>query len=80
MDATQAVNLGREAVMLTLLLGLPVLLVGFAAAYGWHKAFYLAGVPGLLSALLLWRFIREPAAGERPVAVSPRHDLALNSP
>jgi MFS family permease len=58
----------------------PVLLVGFAAAYGWHKAFYLAGVPGLLSALLLWRFIREPAAGERPVAVSPRHDLALNSP
>jgi predicted MFS family arabinose efflux permease len=38
----------------------PVLLVGFAAAYGWHKAFYLAGVPGLISALLLWRFIREP--------------------
>ncbi len=38
----------------------PVLLVAFAAAYGWHKAFYLAGVPGLISALLLWRFIREP--------------------
>ena len=39
----------------------PVLLVGFAAAYGWHKAFYLAGVPGLISAFLLWRFVREPA-------------------
>jgi MFS family permease len=38
----------------------PVLLVGFAAAFGWHKAFYLAGLPGLLSAFLLWRFIREP--------------------
>jgi len=38
----------------------PVLLVGFAAAYGWHRAFYLAGVPGLISALLLWRFVREP--------------------
>jgi predicted MFS family arabinose efflux permease len=40
----------------------PVLLVGFAAAYGWHQAFYLAGVPGLISALLLWIFIREPEA------------------
>jgi MFS transporter, ACS family, hexuronate transporter len=38
----------------------PVLLVGFAAAFGWHKAFYLAGLPGLVSAFLLWRFIREP--------------------
>ncbi len=32
MDATDAVNLGREAVMLTLLLALPVLLVGFLVA------------------------------------------------
>jgi ACS family hexuronate transporter-like MFS transporter len=39
----------------------PVLLVGLAAAYGWHVAFYLAGLPGLISALLLWRFVREPA-------------------
>jgi predicted MFS family arabinose efflux permease len=46
----------------------PVLLVGFATAFGWHKAFYLAGVPGLVSAFLLWRFIREPAP--EPVAAS----------
>lgn len=39
----------------------PVLLVAFATAYGWHKAFYLAGIPGLISAFLLWRFIDEPA-------------------
>jgi ACS family hexuronate transporter-like MFS transporter len=39
----------------------PVLLVAFATAFGWHKAFYLAGIPGLLSAFLLWRFIDEPA-------------------
>jgi MFS transporter, ACS family, hexuronate transporter len=45
----------------------PVLLVGFASAFGWHKAFYLAGVPGLVSALLLWRFIREP---EPPAAAA----------
>jgi MFS transporter, ACS family, hexuronate transporter len=42
----------------------PVLLVGFAAAWGWRSAFFLAGVPGLVSALLLWRFVREPAAPE----------------
>ncbi len=38
----------------------PVLLVAFATAYGWHRAFYLAGIPGLISALLIWRYIREP--------------------
>jgi predicted MFS family arabinose efflux permease len=43
-------------------LAAPVLLVGFATTFGWHHAFYLAGVPGLISAFLLWRFIREPAA------------------
>jgi ACS family hexuronate transporter-like MFS transporter len=39
----------------------PVLLVAFATAYGWHRAFYLAGIPGLISAFLIWRFIQEPA-------------------
>jgi MFS transporter, ACS family, hexuronate transporter len=39
----------------------PVLLVSIAAAYGWRHAFFLAGAPGLIAALLLWRFIREPA-------------------
>jgi flagellar biosynthetic protein FliQ len=32
MDATQAVNLGRQAVMLVLTLAAPVLLVGFVVA------------------------------------------------
>jgi len=40
----------------------PVLLVSFATAYGWREAFYLAGIPGLVSAALLWFLIREPAA------------------
>jgi len=40
----------------------PVLLVSFAAAYGWRSAFYLAGIPGLISAGLIWFLIREPAA------------------
>jgi ACS family hexuronate transporter-like MFS transporter len=40
----------------------PVLLVAFATAYGWHKAFFISAIPGLISAFLLWRYIDEPAA------------------
>jgi MFS family permease len=38
----------------------PVLLVAFATAYGWHRAFYISGIPGLISAFLIWRCIQEP--------------------
>ena len=43
----------------------PVLLVAFAEAFGWRSAFYLAGVPGILSAILLWLLIDEPAPAPR---------------
>jgi predicted MFS family arabinose efflux permease len=51
----------------------PVLLVGFATAWGWQRAFFLAGTPGLVSAWLLWRFVREPAAAvvQAPVVREP---------
>ena len=39
----------------------PVLLVAFATAYGWRNAFFLAGIPGLLAAMLMWKLIGEPA-------------------
>jgi predicted MFS family arabinose efflux permease len=38
----------------------PVLLVAFATAYGWRHAFFIAAVPGLVAAFLLWRLVREP--------------------
>jgi len=38
----------------------PVLLVWFATAFGWREAFFLAGVPGLVSVALIWWLIREP--------------------
>jgi predicted MFS family arabinose efflux permease len=45
-------------------------LVRIAAAYDWHAAFYIAGIPGLILAGLIWRFVDEPApppaSGERP--------------
>ena len=36
----------------------------FATAFSWREAFYLAAVPGLLSAALIWFMLKEP----RPVA------------
>jgi predicted MFS family arabinose efflux permease len=40
----------------------PVLLVAFATAFGWRSAFFLAGVPGLITAFLIWWLIRETPA------------------
>ena len=48
----------------------PVVLVGFATAYGWRHAFFLAGAPGLLAALLMVWMIREPEPAARRVAAS----------
>jgi predicted MFS family arabinose efflux permease len=55
----------------------PVLLVGFAESFGWRHAFFLAGAPGLLTALLLWGLVKEAppesAAGAAPSGtVKPR--------
>ena len=36
------------------------LLVRVAAFYDWHTAFFIAGVPGLVLAFLIWRFVDEP--------------------
>jgi len=38
----------------------PVVLVAFATAFSWREAFYLAAVPGLISAALIWFMLREP--------------------
>lgn len=38
----------------------PILTTQIAARYGWRWSFFIAGAPGLLMALLLWKFVREP--------------------
>lgn len=48
----------------------PVLLVWIAEVYGWREAFYMAGIPGLILAVLIWRFVEEPPAAPRPVAAA----------
>jgi len=42
----------------------PIVLVAIAAAYHWRAAFYLAAVPGLICAFLIWKFVREPRTHE----------------
>jgi ACS family hexuronate transporter-like MFS transporter len=55
----------------------PVLLVSFAAAFGWRHAFFLAGAPGLLTALLMWRFVREAPVSSASVESAPRQVSTL---
>ncbi len=37
----------------------PIVLVWLAETYDWRTAFYIAGVPGLVLALLIWKFVAE---------------------
>jgi len=39
----------------------PLVLVPIALAYGWRDAFYLAAIPGLISAAIIWFYVKEPA-------------------
>jgi ACS family hexuronate transporter-like MFS transporter len=53
----------------------PVLLVAFAGLYGWRHAFFLAGAPGLLTALLIWRFVKEAPVVPRRAGGASRDSL-----
>jgi ACS family hexuronate transporter-like MFS transporter len=47
----------------------PLVLVAFATAFGWRRAFYLSALPGFIAALLMLWLIREPAAVVAPSQV-----------
>ena len=42
----------------------PLVLPWLADEYGWRTAFYLSAIPGLICAVLIWLFVKEP----KPVA------------
>lgn len=42
----------------------PIVLVAVGEALGWRRAFYLAGIPGVMAALLMMWLIREPTREE----------------
>jgi len=44
----------------------PVVLVAFAEAFSWRESFYLAGVPGIVSAIIMWFLLKEPAPLPKP--------------
>jgi predicted MFS family arabinose efflux permease len=56
----------------TALVGLtvgPILSTQIAMRFGWRLAFVVAGIPGLVMASLIWKFVREPqqsSAGSSP--------------
>jgi predicted MFS family arabinose efflux permease len=43
----------------------PILTTQVAARWGWRAAFFFAGLPGLLSGFLIWKFVKEPEATDR---------------
>lgn len=59
----------------------PLVLVAIATTYNWRWAFYLAGVPGLIMALLIARVVRRPAATMTPAmsAAQPVAPLAATN-
>jgi MFS family permease len=38
----------------------PLVIVGIGTVYGWREAFWIAGIPGLIMASLIWMFVRNP--------------------
>jgi MFS family permease len=63
------IGLVVSAAALVGLAAAPVLTTQVAERWGWRSAFFVAGIPGLLMGLLLWKFVREPlasAAHEKP--------------
>lgn len=38
----------------------PLVIVGVGTAFGWREAFWVAGVPGLIMAALIWLLVRNP--------------------
>jgi MFS family permease len=51
----------------------PLVLVSIAERWGWRSAFYLAGIPGLLMAVLIARYVHEPEKKPREVSGGDEH-------
>jgi MFS family permease len=67
----RGVNAGLMQNVFASLLGTTVslwLLPRLADAYSWRAAFYLSAVPGLICAVLIWLFVKEPKPAAQEVA------------
>ena len=50
----------------------PIVLIALATNWGWREAFFVAGIPGLICALLVWYFVRDPQMAKMPAAKAKR--------
>jgi MFS family permease len=55
------IGLVVSAAALVGLAAAPVLTTQVAMRWGWRSAFFVAGIPGLVMSVLLWKFVEEPA-------------------
>ncbi len=53
----------------------PLVLVAIASAVNWRWAFYLSGVPGLIMAVLIAKYVRQPDAVTQPPALAAQSTL-----
>ncbi len=59
----RGLNMGLMQNVFSALLGsfvAPLALVAIANAYGWRNAFFVAGIPGLIIAVFIWKYVRDP--------------------
>ena len=63
-ERRRGLNMGVMQNLFSNLLGsfvAPLVLVAIAEQFNWRISFYIAGIPGLICGLLIWRYVREPA-------------------
>lgn len=51
----------------------PLVVTWLAIHYSWHAAFFLVGVPGLVLAALLWKFMKDRKGARTPAAERTQH-------
>jgi len=51
----------------------PVLTTQVASHLGWRSAFFVAGIPGLIAGLLIWKFVKEPSSAGGAASSEPTH-------
>lgn len=57
----------------------PVLTTQIAAHFGWRVAFFIAGIPGLILAVAIWKFIKEPSvfSSQDQAQSRPNHKVSI---
>ncbi|MGV3590234.1 MAG: MFS transporter [Gammaproteobacteria bacterium] len=69
----RGVNAGLMQNVFASLLGTtlaPIVLTWLSQEFGWRPAFYFTGIPGLICAFLVWKFLREPQAEPQAPSVT----------